>query len=111
VLVVEDHGPCARFVQVILTEAGHTSILARTVDAALSALAREGFDALVCDLLLPDGHGCDIIRVVRQEDPALFAVAISGLPRDTCEQRAREAGFNEFLAKPFRPRQLAALFA
>jgi CheY-like chemotaxis protein len=108
-LVVEDHVPCAHLAEVALSGAGHAVSIVRTVDSALFALAWEEFDALVCDLLLPDGHGCDIIRALRQRKLPVFAVAVSGLPRSACEADALAAGFDTFLQKPFFPDQLASL--
>jgi len=111
VLIVEDHAPCARLMEIALTDAGHTVTLVRTTDSALFAVVWEEFDALVCDLLLPDGHGCEIIRALRQRNLPVFAVAVSGLPRSGCEDVAIAAGFDTFLQKPFSPGELAALFA
>jgi DNA-binding response OmpR family regulator len=111
VLVVEDSAPCARLMEIALTEAGHAVTLVRTTDSALFAVVWEEFDALVCDLLLPDGHGCEIIRAFRQRSFPVFAVAVSGLPRDGCEHIALAAGFDRFLQKPFLPGELALLFA
>jgi len=95
--------------RIALSEAGHKVSLARTMGAALFELAGNEFDAIFCDLLLPDGHGYDIIRVVREKSGSPFAVAVSGLPRERCEREAIEAGFDKFLAKPFLPNNLAAL--
>ncbi len=87
--------------EVALVSAGHVVTVARTMDSALFVLAWEKFDAIVCDLLLSDGHGCDIVRFIRRKNLPIYCVAVSGLPRNGCEDDALEAGFDAFLPKPF----------
>lgn len=111
ILVVEDHAPCAQFIKIVLLDAGHEVLVARTVGDALAFVDGEPFEALVCDLLFPDGNGCEIIHAVRRKKRDVFAVAVSGLPREVCEAKAIEDGFDTFLQKPFLPQHLSSLFA
>jgi DNA-binding response OmpR family regulator len=111
VLIVEDHAPCAQIMKIALLAAGHEVLIARTIPTALAYVEEEFFSILVCDLLFPDGNGCDVIRAVREKNTDVFAVAVSGLPGEVCEREALEAGFNRFLAKPFLPHVLVELLA
>ena len=109
VLVVEDHEPCARFLEISLTRAGYSVAVVGTVEAAWVALASQEFGGLVCDLLLPDGNGCEIIQIVRQRKAPIFAVAVSGFPIETHGQMALDFGFDSFLQKPLSFPKLVSL--
>jgi DNA-binding response OmpR family regulator len=61
ILVIEDSERCARILEIALEERGHTVKIASTLDAASFALSAVNFDAIICDLLLPDGNGCEIM--------------------------------------------------
>lgn len=108
-LIVEDSEPFSRLLKIAFTKAGHAVTLETTVKSALLALMHETYDALVCDLLLPDGNGCEIIKAARQKGMPIFAVAISGMLPVACEMNALAAGFDRFICKPFKVSLLVGL--
>jgi two-component system CheB/CheR fusion protein len=107
-LVVEDHLETAETLQEVLEHHGYAVVAADSVGAAVDVdLAR--VDALVSDILLPDGLGTDLLRQLRRER-ALPAIAFSGLSQRSDLERAKDAGFDLFLSKPVDfPRLLTAL--
>jgi len=109
VLLVEDHEPCCRLLEIVLRRGGHVVMVIETVEAALSALTEEQFDVLICDLLLPDGHGFEVIRVVRAREPKILSIAITGLGTQGIETEALKHGFDRFIRKPFKPHAIEAL--
>jgi CheY-like chemotaxis protein len=94
-----------------LESKGHFVTCAETAAVAREVSARENFELLISDLGLPDGNGMELCRDLRQRQPSLVAIAISGygLPHDalTC----KEAGFSEHLLKPINIRELDTALA
>ncbi len=107
-LIVEDSRELAEILSAYAERRGHAARLASTGGAALDLLSREGFDAAIVDLLLPDVRGTEVLdRLLTASIPA---IAISGVYRG--ERYAQEASaryqVKAFFEKPF---DLAALFA
>ena len=57
------------------------------------------FDAVLCDIALPDGNGYDVVVEAKRKG-AVKAVAISGFGASDDVERGRKAGFDFYLAKP-----------
>ena len=80
ILVVEDHGDTRRVLTGLLGHFGHTISAADTVKSALAFLRAKRFDAIVSDLGLPDGSGCEVIREAkRQRDLTGIALTARGM--------------------------------
>ena len=107
ILLIEDDARLARMVSEYLGEAGfHVSVAARG-RAGLDRLAREPFDALVLDLMLPDVDGLEVCRQLRARSntPVLMLTA-----RGDAMDRVvgLEMGADDYRPKPFEPRELLA---
>ncbi len=74
---------------------------AATVEDAMRWLGVRKFEALLIDVILPDGDGVDLARCARTIDPRVNVVMMTGAPSTATRQRAREAGAALFLEKPF----------
>jgi two-component system KDP operon response regulator KdpE len=107
VLVVDDEPHILRALRVVLREAGYEVVPADTGDAAVRAAALQRPDAAIVDLLLPDGDGVEVTRALRawSEMPILVLSAV----QDEDEKvRALEAGADDYVVKPFGPKELVA---
>jgi PAS domain S-box-containing protein len=101
ILVVEDHDPTLAILIRLLERAGHHAVPAATVAAGLAAASGDGrFDVLISDLGLPDGTGLDLMVQLRNRDPRLIGIALSGYGTEEDLRRTREAGFSAHLVKP-----------
>ncbi|TKD13715.1 response regulator [Rhodobacter capsulatus] len=104
-LLVEDDAVNRLVTETLLRQAGHQVRLAETGEAALQALAGQGFDLVLTDLNLPDLSGFDLGRAIRAHaDPAIARLPIAALSAhgpavDAAALAA--AGIGGFLAKPF----------
>ncbi|HEX8601459.1 MAG TPA: response regulator, partial [Pseudoduganella sp.] len=81
---------------------GAEVLVATSARRALDLLREHGADLVISDLSMPDMDGFEFMQAVRAE-PALRhvpAIALSGLAREQDVQRAREAGFSDFMTKP-----------
>ena len=107
VLVVEDEPSIAETIWYALRTEGFDVSDAATGGDALAKLASETFDCLILDVGLPDMSGFDVCRTLRQTSsvPILFLTA-----RDSEIDRivGLELGADDYVAKPFSPRELAA---
>jgi DNA-binding response OmpR family regulator len=107
ILLIEDDRRLAEMVQNYLGEAGFRITIAPTGKAGIALLARDTFDALILDLMLPDMDGLDVCRNVRERHatPVLMLTA-----RGDAMDRVigLEMGADDYLPKPFEPRELLA---
>ena len=110
ILVVDDDKQIARLIRSYLEQAGYQVIVAYDGETALHALRRESPDLVVLDLMLPDRDGWDVTRTVRS-DPALAAtpiIMVTARVEDTDKIVGLELGADDYLTKPFNPRELVS---
>src|SRR5919204_478951 len=107
VLLIEDDARLAAMLTEYLGGAGYRVTLAPSGAAGLERLAREPYDALVLDLSLPDIDGLEVCRRLRArwELPVLMLTA-RGEAMDRIV--GLEIGADDYLPKPFEPRELLA---
>ncbi len=107
ILVLDDEPQILRALRVILREAGFEAIPAETAEEALDRASIRPPDAAIVDLVLPDGDGVEVTRQLRRwsEMPIIVLSAVG----DEAEKvRALEAGADDYVTKPFGPRELVA---
>ncbi|RYF69174.1 MAG: response regulator transcription factor, partial [Comamonadaceae bacterium] len=107
VLVVDDHPRIREPLAQFLRREGVQAQTAADVRSMLGALALAPFDAVVLDVMLPDGNGSLICAQVRQE----FGVPVILLTAQAdVDDRVRglERGADDYVIKPFDPRELLA---
>jgi two-component system KDP operon response regulator KdpE len=107
VLVVDDEPHIVRGLKIILRNGGYAVEAAATKAEALAALASRPPDALVLDLLLPDGRGVEICTEVRQWS-RLPIVVLSAVGDEREKVRALDAGADDYVTKPFGSDELLA---
>jgi two-component system, OmpR family, KDP operon response regulator KdpE len=107
VLVVDDEQQILRALRVILRDAGFEALPASTVAEALDVAAVERPDAAIIDLVLPDGDGVDLCRQLR-EWTQFPIIVLSAVGEEDAKVRALAAGADDYVTKPFGPRELIA---
>lgn len=108
ILLVEDHADTRHCMQRLLESRGHKVRSAGDAQSALELSEHAKFDLLIADLGLPDRSGLELLRELRERDPVLPAIALSGfgLPKDVVN--SKEAGFIEHFVKPVDLQKLHA---
>ena len=87
--------------------AGFRVTIAGTGREGEALLKRQTFDALILDLMLPDADGLDLCRLLRAStDVPILMLTARGEPMDRVV--GLEIGADDYLAKPFEPRELQA---
>jgi two-component system KDP operon response regulator KdpE len=107
VLVVDDEHQILRALRVILRDAGFEVIEAATGEEALDRAAVRPPQAAIVDLVLPDGDGVEVARRLR-EWSAMPIIVLSAVGEEDEKVRALEAGADDYVTKPFGPRELVA---
>jgi two-component system KDP operon response regulator KdpE len=107
VLVVDDEPQITRGLKVVLKRAGYEVETAETKQEALDAVSVRVPDAIVLDLVLPDGSGVDVCREVRDWSK-LPIVVLSALGDERQKVKALDAGADDYVTKPFGTEELLA---
>ena len=109
-LLLEDDPAIARTVAYALERDGLTVTHSLLVHDARQQLQSARFDLLVLDVGLPDGSGLDLLRDVRNAAPtaALPVLMLSAHGEEIDRVLGLELGADDYLTKPFSPRELAA---
>jgi two-component system KDP operon response regulator KdpE len=107
VLVVDDEPQILRALQTNLRGAGYEVETASTAEAALAAAAMRPPDAVILDLVMPDGSGIDVCRELRSWSAA--PVLVLSVVGDEAEKvAALDAGADDYVEKPFGIDELLA---
>jgi DNA-binding response OmpR family regulator len=106
-LIVDDDRRLATMVSDYLSAEGYSVTARFTAQEGRDALRREHFDALILDVMLPDSDGFEVCRQVRMQSrmPILMLTAKGD---DTDRIIGLEIGADDYLPKPFNPRELLA---
>jgi two-component system KDP operon response regulator KdpE len=106
-LVVDDEERFLRTLATNLRGAGYSVDTAETAAGAIDAVARTSPDAVVLDLLLPDGRGTDVCREVRRTS-SVPIVVVSAVGEEAEKIAALDAGADDYVTKPFALGELLA---
>ena len=110
ILVIEDHEDNRRIMNDTLSAAGFEVIEAVTGDAGVAMAESERPDLILMDIQLPGLDGYEATRLIKAK-PALRhipIIVVTSYALSGDDVKAKEAGCNAYLAKPFRPRELLA---
>src|SRR5580698_2235699 len=106
ILVVEDEPAIAESIAYSLRRDG----FAVSVAGALAAAEREvsGADLVILDLMLPDGSGFDLIGQIRRSGQGTAVIVLSSRDGEADRVAALETGADDYVTKPFSPREIVA---
>ena len=107
VLICDDEPQILRALKVVLREAGFESVATATAAEALDAASVQPPDAAIIDLVLPDGDGVEVCAALRSWSE-MPIIVLSALGEEEQKVRALEAGADDYVTKPFGPRELVA---
>ena len=111
ILIIEDEANNLDVARRIVRGAGHEALTATDGLVGLEIARRERPDAVLVDLLLPKLDGWSVTRAIREEPWAkkIPIIAVSALAMQADRERAREAGCDDFVTKPYAPAELRVL--
>lgn len=114
ILCAEDNPFFRMVLNAMLTELGHRVDFAGTGEAAVAAVARDSYDLVLMDVMLPDVDGLEAthrIRALPGEAARIPIIGVSGRSSQDDVRKARAAGMADYLAKPVSPAALVEALA
>jgi DNA-binding response OmpR family regulator len=108
VLVVEDDPASAELLAALLGEEGFRPIVCLDGSTVLERFGSERPVAVLIDWVIPGGPGIDLCRQIRTSDSMVPIFFVSGRTDEASVSRGLDAGADDFLSKPLRPRELVA---
>ena len=108
ILVVEDEVALASGIKDALSHAGFEAEAVHDGASALEAFQRSRFDLIVLDLMLPGKSGLEVLRELRGLRHEVRVVVLTALSDESDVVRGFEMGADDYMAKPFSPRELVA---
>ncbi|AGP32297.1 response regulator transcription factor [Sorangium cellulosum] len=106
VLVVEDEPAIAESIAYFLRRDGFVATVATTLAAAEREIDKA--DLIILDLMLPDGSGFDLIGQVRRSGARAAIIVLSSRDGEADRVAALETGADDYVTKPFSPREIVA---
>ncbi|KAA0573918.1 response regulator transcription factor [Azospirillum sp. B21] len=107
ILAVDDDEPIRELLASYLAGEGYRVTTAHDTASAKQALDGDPVDLVVCDLRLPDGDGLGLVRQIRTESQ-IPVIILSSKDQDVDRIVGLELGADDYLTKPFNPRELLA---
>jgi len=108
ILIVDDDLEIRKLLGRYLTDQDYRVSLASDRRTMKDALFNNEISLIVLDVLLPDGSGLDICRDLRREGSEVPVIILTALKEDVDRIIGLEIGADDYLGKPFNPRELLA---
>jgi two-component system alkaline phosphatase synthesis response regulator PhoP len=110
ILVVDDDREIVRLVRTYLEQNGYEVLVAYDGEMALHILRRERPDLMLLDLMLPERDGWDLTRVVKSDAglAAMPIIMLTARVEDHDKIVGLELGADDYVSKPFNPREVVA---
>ena len=110
ILVVDDDRQIVRLVRSYLEQAGFHVLVAFDGETALHAIRSELPDLIVLDLMLPQRDGWEITRIIRGDKHLASTpiIILTARVEDTDKVAGLELGADDYVPKPFNPREIVA---
>src|SRR5437762_4320146 len=109
ILVADDEHSIRLMLETGLTHNGFRVTCVRSGHEALEAARASAFDAVVCDVYMPDGDGLAMVPELRAINPTMPIILMTAQGSVELAVRAVAEGASDFMAKPFEIAALAAL--
>jgi DNA-binding NtrC family response regulator len=106
ILVVDDELVICKSVQRILSPEGYEVETALSGQEALEKLGQESFDLVITDLKMPGMDGMELLAKIRERDPEMIIIMITGYSTVQTAVQAMKMGALDYIPKPFTPEEL-----
>lgn len=109
ILVAEDEDSNYDYLRELLSSTDVTLVRAINGEEVVKKFLREKFDLVLMDIRMPKMDGYEATRKIKQVDPDIPIIALTAFGMFDDESKCRMAGCDDYIAKPFAPRDLALL--
>jgi len=101
ILVIDDEPNIREVLRIVLEDEGYNVREAATYSEAMQLLGKTAFDLVVCDIVLPDGNGLDLVRSYHAGHPETKFIVVTAHNTPAQALTALRDGAVEYLSKPF----------
>ncbi len=100
-LIVDDEASLRDFLSIVFEEDGWVVRSAASLKEARAELDKGEPDTILCDLMMPDGSGIDLLREIKEAHPAVPVIMITAYTSTRSAITALKEGAYDYIAKPF----------
>jgi two-component system response regulator RegX3 len=108
ILVVDDEPTLSEVISYNLRQAGYVTVTAADADEALRIFKDEKPDLILLDVMLPQGSGFDVCRLIRQQGSNVPIIMLTARIAESDRVLGFELGADDYILKPFATRELIA---
>ncbi len=99
------------FLSLLFTEEGYDASTASSVTMARERTAETSYDLVLCDILMPDGNGLDLLREIKERHPQTAVIMMTAYTSTKSAIEAMKLGAYNYLSKPFDVDELKLVVA
>ncbi len=100
-LIVDDEASLRDFLSIVFEEDGWSTSTASSLEAARASIGKSEPDVVLCDLMLPDGTGLELLREIKTQNNSIAVIMITAHTSTKSAVEALKAGAADYIAKPF----------
>jgi two-component system response regulator PilR (NtrC family) len=105
-LIVDDEASLRDLLSTVFEEDGSRVETAGTLAEARAVVQKDEVDLVLCDLMLPDGSGLELLREIKSQNPSIAVIMITAHTSTKSAVDALKAGAFDYIAKPFDVEEL-----
>ena len=110
-LVVDDEQSLAEFLRLLFEKEGYDVRTANSVEQARGQLGDRNFDLVLCDILMPDGNGLELLKEIKQQRPRTAVIMMTAYASNKSAIEAMKLGAYNYISKPFNVEELTVVAA
>lgn len=108
ILIVDDERDLVNLIALHLKSAGYEALQASTGRLALEVIKKDHPDLVILDLMLPEMDGWEVCRRLREDQQDIPVIILTARTETEDKLRGFDAGADDYITKPFSPRELLA---
>src|SRR5262249_17995556 len=105
-LIADDEEGLLDFLSLLFQQEGYEVETALSAEAARKALAARSYDLVLCDILMPDGNGLDILKEIKAGNPNAAVIMMTAYTSTKSAIEAMRLGAYDYISKPFDVEEL-----
>ncbi len=106
ILIADDEASMLDFLSLLFQAEGYDVETARSAEAARKALAGRSYDLVLCDILMPDGNGLDLLKEIKSADANAAVIMMTAYTSTKSAIEAMKLGAYDYISKPFDVEEL-----
>ncbi|MEM7349552.1 MAG: sigma-54 dependent transcriptional regulator [Acidobacteriota bacterium] len=110
-LVVDDEESLADFLRLLFEKEGYDVRTANSVEEARGQLGERTFDLVLCDILMPDGNGLELLKEIKEKRPTTAVIMMTAYASNQSAIEAMKLGAYNYISKPFNVEELTVVAA